>query len=152
MEIKRPKYTEKDDIPDIDIGWAVSPIKEDKHKRRENVSTNKISFTAGRGRAITIHSIIIKGDNAIVDEPVGFYKNNLSIIRIAFFSPSIIYFFDENKQLKVIDSAFCNTGAYDENKIMNKNALIDEGKIVDKYVKYDTIKKSNGKIVNSYRN
>jgi hypothetical protein len=35
---------------------------------------------------------------------------------------------------------------------MNKNALIDEGKIVDKYVKYDTIKKSNGKIVNSYRN
>ena len=35
---------------------------------------------------------------------------------------------------------------------MNKNALIDEGKVVDKYIKYDTIKKSNGKKLNSYRN
>ena len=95
---------------------------------------------------------MIKGDNIIVDEPVGFYKNNLSIIRIGFFSPSIIYFFDENKQLKVIETAFCNTGVYDENKNMNKNALIDEGKVVDKYIKYDTIKKSNGKLLNSYRN
>ena len=151
LEIKRPQYTEKDDIPDIDIGWAIAPIKEDRYTRIENVF-NKILFIVGWGRVITIYSIMIKGDNIVVDEPVGFYKNNLSIIRIGFFSPSIIYFFDENKQLKVIETAFCNTGVYDENKIMNKNALIDEGKIVDKYIKYDTIKKSNGKLLNSYRN
>ena len=152
LEIKRPKYTDKDDVPDIDIGWAVAPIKEDKYSRKENVLTNKILFIIGWGRVITIYSIMVKGDIAIADEPVGYYKNNLPIIRIGFFSPSIIYFFDDNKQLKVIDTAFCNTGPYDENKEMNKNALIDEGKVVDKYIKYDTIKKSNGKKLNSYRN
>ena len=152
LELKRPKYTDKDDVPDIDIGWAIAPIKEDKYYQKENMINNKILFIIGWGRVITIYSIMTKGDNAIVDEPVGFYKNNVPIIRIGFFSPSIIYFFDENKQLKVIDTAFCNTGAYDENKAMNKNALIDEGKVVDKYIKFDTIKKSDEKKLNSYRN
>ena len=46
--------------------------------------TNKILFILGLGRVITIYSIMVKGNNAIVDEPVGFYKNNLSIIRIGF--------------------------------------------------------------------
>ena len=79
LEIKRPKYTDKDDVPDIDIGWAVAPIKEDKYSRKENVLTNKILFIIGWGRIITIYSIMVKGDIAIADEPVGYYKNNLPI-------------------------------------------------------------------------
>ena len=152
LEIKKPKYADKDDIPDIDMGWAIPPIKENIYSKNENDINNKILFIVGWGRVVTIYLVITKGDNAFINDPIGFYKNDLPIIRIGFFSPSIIYFFDENKQLKVINSAFCNTGIFDENKSMNKKALIDEGKIVDKYIKFDSIKKGESKKINTYRN
>ena len=147
FELKKPKYADKNDIPDIDIGWGISPsdIKNGKIKSKE------ILFIVGWGQVITIYLITTKGDNAIIEEPIGFYKNDLPIIKLGFFSPSIIYFFDENKQIKVINTAFCDNGSYDEKNIINKEALIDEGKVIDKNIKYNIINISQEKKYNSYK-
>ena len=73
-----PKYADRNDTPDIDIGWGIPPsnIKNGKIKNKE------ILFIVGWGRVITIYSIITKGDNAIIEEPIGFYKNDLPIIKL----------------------------------------------------------------------
>ena len=151
LKIKKPKYAEKNDIPDIDIGWGVPPLDEIFIKNDKTIK-NKILFVLVWGKIITINHIIIKGENIKCEESIGFYKNNNSIIKIGFFSSSILYFFDDNKQIKLINIAFCNKGNFEENKIMNKNALVDEGKIIDKNINYDIIKRSNGKEFNSYKN
>ena len=152
FEFKKPKYANKDDIPDIDIGWGVPPqISEEIFTKKDKHIKNQILLVIGWGRVITIHSIFIKGDNVKCEESSGFYQNNSSIIRLGFFSPSILYFFDENKQMKVLNIAFCNNGAFDEKKEINKNALVDEGKLVDKNIKYNTIK-SGEKQFSCYRN
>lgn len=147
FELKMPKYADRNDIPDIDIGWGIPPsdIKNGKIKNKE------ILLIVGWGRVITIYSVITKGDNAIIEEPIGFYTNDLPIIKLGFFSPSIIYFFDENKQIKVINTAFCDSGPYDRNKSINKEALIDEGKVIDKNIKYNIINVNQEKKYNSYK-
>ena len=151
LEIKKPKYAERNDTPDIDIGWGLSPLDESFIKSNKKIK-NQILFVIGWGRVITINSIIIKGDNIRCGESIGFYKNNFPIIRIGFFSPSILYFFDENKQIKVINISFCNKGPFEENKEMNKNALVDEGKVVDKNIKFNKIKRSEERTFNDYKN
>ena len=151
LEIKKPKYAERNDVPDIDISWSVPPL-DDSFIKNDKKINNQILLVIGWGRVVTINSIIIKGDNIRCEESIGFYKNNNPIIKIGFFSQSILYFFDENKQIKVLNIAFCKKGPFDENKIMNKNALVDEGKIVDKNIKFNTIIRSEQRKFNSYKN
>ena len=151
LEIKKPKYAERNDVPDIDIGWSVPPLDESFIKNDKKIN-NQILLLISWGRVITINSIIIKGDNIRCEESIGFYKNNNPIIKIGFFSQSILYFFDENKQIKVLNIAFCNKGPFDENKVMNKNALVDEGKIVDKNIKFNTNIRSGERKFNNYKN
>ena len=153
IEIKKPKYANREDIPDIDIGWGIPPqISDEIFTINNKTIKNQILFIIGWGRVITINSIIIKGDNIRCEESIGFYQNKFPIIKLGFFSPSILYFFDENKQLKVLNIAFCNNGPFEENKEMKINALVDEGKVVDKNIKYNIIKRKGEKIFNNYRN
>ena len=154
LEIKKPKFAEKNDIPEIAFGWGILPqfCEDNYSKINEMKNDNKVLFIVGWGRIIYIYSVFIKGDNIKIEEPIGFYKNDLPIIKLGFYNSSIIYFFDENKQLRVINTAFCNFGLYDENKIINKYGLVDEGKIVDKNIKYNEIKITEEKKFNNYRN
>ena len=146
LEINKPKYAEKKDIPDIAIGWGIPPC------TKNDKINNEILLLLGWGKIITIYIILTKGDNIRIEDPVGYYINNSPIIKIGFYSSSIIYFFDENKKIKVLNSAFFNKGLYDENKNGNKDALVDEGKIVDKNIKYNFIKRNQNEKYENYNN
>ena len=153
-EIKKPNYVESDDIPDISLGWGICPIPEglSLKKLSEMKRDREILLAVGWGNAIVLYKIINKGESVHVKEPSGFYANNNSIVKLGFYSSSIIYFFDSTAQIRVLNTAFFNYGDYDENKLDNQNALIDNGKILDKNMKYNNISKEKDKEILTYRN
>ena len=153
-EIKKPNYVESNDIPDISMGWGICPVPEGtSHKKLLEMKRDKeILLAVGWGNAIVLYKIIVKGESAHIKEPIGFFANNNSIVKLGFFSSSIIYFFDSTAQIKVLNTAFFNYGDYDENKLDNQNALVDNGKILDKNMKYNNISKEKDKELLTYRN
>ena len=153
-EIKKPKFAEKNDIPDMSLGWGVRPVEEgiSQKKLSEKKRKKEILLAIGWGNIISLYGFLIKGDNIKIEGPIGFYQNNCAIIRLGFFAPSIIYFFDKNSQIKVINTSFCNYGKCEEIQIYdNKNALIDEG-VNFSNIKYNIITKTNEKEYHNYRN
>ena len=147
-EIKKPKYAEKNDIPDLSMGWGVPPVQEGISKNRGK----EILLAIGWGNVISLYGFLIKGDNIKVKGPIGFYINNCSIIKLGFYSSSIIYFFDKNSQIKIINTAFCNLGEYEDNTIYdNQTALIDKGENFNN-MKYNNLSKTNDKNYYNYRN
>jgi len=154
FEIKKPAYVESNDIPDISMGWGICPVPEGtSHKKLLEMKRDReILLALGWGNAIVLYKIIVKGENAHIKEPIGFFANNNSIVKLGFFSSSIIYFFDCTGQIRVLNTAFFNYGDYDENKLDNQNALIDNGKILDKNMKYNNISKEKDKELLTYRN
>ena len=154
FEIKKPKNAEKNDIPDISMGWGVRPLPESISQKKVNGKKREkeILLAIGWGTVITLYGFKNKGDNYKVEGPIGFYQNNKSIIRIGFFSPSIIYFFDKSTQIKVINTAFCNFGKFEDfERYDNRNALIDEGEKF-KNLKYNNASKTKEKEYYYYRN
>ena len=75
--------------------------------------------------------MILNGDGAKCH-----FINNCAVVRLGFISPSIIYFFDKNAEIKIINTAYTQYGDYHQEKkgefIYNKKALVEEGKIIDK--------------------
>ena len=147
FELKKPEYVEDNDIPDISLGWGNRPLTQGGTKKLSEGIVNKEIFLAvAWGNVISFYCITIKGDNFIHEGPIGFFENNISIIRLGFISSSIIYFFDKTAQLKIINTSFCDFGKYekieDKKFIYNKNALIDEGKILDPHMKKNNVSKN----------
>ena len=147
FELKKPEYVEDNDIPDISLGWGNRPLIQGGTKKLSEGIVNKEIFLAvAWGNVISFYCITIKGDNFIHEGPIGFFENNISIIRLGFISSSIIYFFDKTAQLKIINTSFCDFGKYekieDKKFIYNKNALIDEGKILDPHMKKNNVSKN----------
>ena len=153
FEIKKPKYAEKNDIPDISLGWGVRPISGVSQKKEHSKKREKeILLAVGWGNVITLYGFSSKGDKIIKEGPIGYYQNNYPIIRLGFFSVSIIYFLDKNSQIKALNSAFFNYGKYEENKVnTHNNALIDEGEKF-KNMKFNNIASIKEKEYNYYRN
>ena len=152
-EINKPNYAEKDDIPDTTLGWGFRPVEEgiSLKKKKDIVRKKELLLAVGWGNAINIYGFFI-GQKIEVEGPLGFYKNNCSIIRLGFIFPTIIYFFDKNGQIKAINTAFFNYGKIEDNKTMdNKNALIDEGNTF-RTLKYNNISKTAENKYLSYRN
>ena len=154
FEIKKPKYADKNDIPDISLGWGVPPISEEatkkkiSHKNREK----EVLLAVGWGNIISLYDILNKGVKFGHEVPIGFFQNNNAIIRLGFFSSSIIYFLDKSLQIKAINTAFFNYGKFDDNIIYeNKNALLDQGEKFNK-IKFNNILKTNEIEYNYYRN
>jgi len=153
-EIKKPNYVEGNYIPDISLGWGICPIPEGTSYKKllEMKREKEVLLTVGWGNAIVLYKLIIKGENAHIKEPIGFFVNNNPIVKLGFFSSSIIYFFDNTAQIRVLNTAFFNYGDYDESKIDCQNALIDNGKVLDKNMKYNNISKEKDKELLTYRN
>ena len=152
FEIKKPKYAEINDIPDISLGWGVRPIQVISQKKTDEKREKEILLAIGWGRVISLYGFLNKGDNYRIEGPIGFYINNETITRVGFFSVSIIYFFDKNSQIKSLNTAFFNYGKYEDNRLnANNNALIDEGEKF-KNMKFNNISSIKEKEYNYYRN
>ena len=152
-EIKKPSYTENNDIPDISLGWGIPPLQEGISLKKLGQREKEILLAVGWGKVITLYKVNQKGVSFHIKQAIGFFENNCSIIRLGFFSSSILYFFDKTAQIKVINTAFCDYGEYDNSKEKdNKNGLIDEGKILDKNMKYNILSKTEEKEYCHYRN
>ena len=157
FELKKPEYVEDDEIPDITMGWGGRPPSPAGQKKiSEGVNNKDTFFAISWGNVIHFYCIIYKADTFIPEGPIGFFENNIGIIRLEFISTSIIYFFDKTAQLKIINTSFCDYGKYeyDEDKKFeyNKNALIDEGKIFDPHIKKNIIHKYKDISLYTYRN
>ena len=157
FEIKKPDYVEENDLPDISLGWGNRPQPQaSKKKLSEGIVNKEIFLAVAWGNVILFYCINIKGDNFIHEGPIGYFENNISIVRLGFISSSIIYFFDKTAQLKIINTSFCDFGKYekieDKKFVYNKNALIDEGKILDPHMKKNNVSKRKDLELFTYRN
>jgi len=144
FEIDRPECYDDNctDIPDISFGWGCEPLENDLDntvmKLDETQRQNQILLAISWGQVIRIFSMNIKGEDMILngDGPKCHFINNSPVIRLGFISPSIIYFFDKNAEIKIINTAYTEYGDYHQIKkgefIYNKKALVEEGKIIDK--------------------
>ena len=147
FELKKPEYLTEDEIPDISLGYGTRPISNTNTKKlSENVGNRETFFAIAWGNVIHFYCVIYKSETFIPEGPIGYFENNIGIIRLGFISASIIYFFDKTAQLKIINTAFCDFGKYEANEdrkfVYNKNALIDEGKILDPHMKKNNISKN----------
>ena len=147
FELKKPDYVEENEIPDISWGFGGRPSSSTgKKKLSEGAGNKETIFAIGWGNVILFYCIIFKAETFIPEGPIGYFENNIGIIRLGFISASIIYFFDKTAQLKIINTSFCDFGKYETNEdkkfVYNKNALIDEGKILDPHMKKNNISKN----------
>ena len=143
FEIDRPDCYDESctDIPDISFGWGIEPLENEEDyaqmKLDESPGENQIILAVSWGQVIRIYSLNIKGEDIILngEGPKSYFINNAPVIRLGFISPSIIYFFDKNAEVKIINTAYTQYGEYHQEKkgefIYNKRALVEEGKIVD---------------------
>ena len=143
FEIDRPDCYDENcvDIPDISFGWGCEPFENEEDyaqlKLDENPRQNQIILAVSWGQVIRIYSLNIKGEDIILngEGPKSYFINNSPVIRLGFISPSIIYFFDKNAEIKIINTTYTQYGEYHQEKkgefIYNKRALVEEGKIID---------------------
>ena len=155
--LEKPNYVEENDIPDISLGWGNRPQPQaSKKKLSEGIVNKEIFLAIAWGNVILFYCISLKGENFTHEGPIGYFENNIAVVRLGFISSSIIYFFDKTAQLKIINTSFCDFGNYikieDKKFIYNKNALIDEGKILDPHMKKNNISKKKDLDLYTYRN
>ena len=144
FEIDRPDCYDENcpDVPDISFGWGCEPLENDADntvmKLEEIQRQNQILLAVSWSQVIRIYSMNIKGEDMILNGEGAkcHFINNSPVIRLGFISPSIIYFFDKNAEIKIINTAYTQYGEYQQEKkgefIYNKKALVEEGKIIDK--------------------
>ena len=161
------KIENNDFLPDISIGWGCEPIigKDNiilcGNNIEDNLKKNQILISIAWNKIIKFFTIdVLPGEQGDISislhskKSVGYLINNTGIIRIGFISPSIIYIFDKNFNVKIINTAYCNYGDFDskKNDINNKNinnnfindkAFLEKGFVVDPNIK--TINLSNEK-------
>ena len=143
FEIDRPDCYDETcpDVPDISFGWGCEPLDSDDNtvmKLDEIQRQNQILLAVSWSQVIRIYSMNIKGEDMILNGEGAkcYFINNSPVIRLGFISPSILYFFDKNAEIKIINTAYTQYGEYHQEKkgefIYNKKALVEEGKIIDK--------------------
>ena len=156
FELKKPDYVEENEIPDISLGLGGRPMPKTGTKKLSETGNLETFFAVSWGNVILFYCIIFKAETFIPEGPIGYFENNIGITRMGFISTSIIYFFDKTTQLKIINTSFCDYGKYEANEdkkfIYNKNALIDEGKILDPHMKRINISKNKDIQLYSYIN
>ena len=144
FEVERPDCYDENcpDVPDISFGWGCEPFENDTDnnvtKLDEIQRQNQILLAVSWSQVIRIYSMNIKDEDMILNGEGAkcHFINNIPVIRLGFISPSIIYFFDKNAEIKIINTAYTQYGEYHQEKkgefIYNKRALVEEGKIIDK--------------------
>ena len=163
FEIDRPDCYDENciDIPDISFGWGCEPFEtEDDYAQMKLDDTprqNQIILAVAWSQLIRIYSLSIKGEDIILngEGPKSYFINNSPVIRLGFISPSIIYFFDKNAEVKIINTAYTQYGEYIQEKkgefIYNKKALVEEGKIIDPNLIKINISNKDKQVLYCYR-
>ena len=163
FEIDRPDCYDENcpDIPDISFGWGCEPFENESDntvmKLDDIQRQNQILLAVSWSQVIRIYSMNIKGEDMILngDGAKCYFINNSPVIRLGFISPSIIYFFDKNAEIKIINTAYTQYGEYHQEKkgefIYNKKALVEEGKIIDKNLIKINVSNVEGKNLFCYR-
>ena len=142
FEIPKPNFVPDNItiVPDISFGWGCPPLEYNDIGGIEQIRENTIIFAVTWNNVITLYSIKLQKDDLVLDGdgPISYFVNDSPIVRLGFVSPSIIYFFNEDGMIKIMNTAFTTYGEYNpDNKectVYNKTALVDEGKIVDEYL------------------
>ena len=166
-----------DFLPDISIGWGCEPIigKDNiiltGNSTEDNLKKNVILISIAWDKVIKFFTIDVlpgeQGDISITlhsKKSVGYLINNSGIIRIGFISPSIIYIFDKNFNVKIINTAYCIYGNFDNknininnnninNNFINDKAFLEKGFVVDPNIKKINLSNDNSglKKKNCYR-
>lgn len=163
FEIDRPDCYDENciDIPDISFGWGCEPFENEEDysqlKLDDTPRQNQIFLAVSWGQLIRIYSLSIKGEDIILngEGPKSYFVNDSPVIRLGFISPSIIYFFDKNAQIKIINTAYTQYGEYHQEKpgefIYNKRALVEEGNVVDPHLIKINVSNDSSKELFCYR-
>ena len=162
FEIDRPDCYDENcpDVPDISFGWGCEPLDETDNtvmKLDDIQRQNQILLAVSWSQIIRIYSMNIKGEDMILNGEGAkcYFINNSPVIRLGFISPSILYFFDKNAEIKIINTAYMQYGEYHQEKkgefIYNKKALVEEGKIIDKNLIKINVANSDKKELFCYR-
>ena len=163
FEVERPECYDENcpDIPDISFGWGCEPLENDTDSNLMKLDDiqrqNQILLAVSWGQVIRIYSMNIKDEDMVLngDGAKCHFINNCAVIRLGFISPSIIYFFDKNAEIKIINTAYTQYGDYHQEKkgefIYNKKALVEEGKIIDKNLLKINVSNDPNKELSCYR-
>ena len=161
----------EDILPDISIGWGCEPLigKDGNilggNNLEDNNKKNQILICVSWDKILKFYSIdVLPGEQGNINialhgkNSIGYLINNSPIIRIGFISPSIIYFFDKNFKIKIINTAYCIYGDYNNiindhnNIIINERAFLEKGFVVDPNIKKMNLSNENEmKKKNCYR-
>ena len=152
-----------DFLPDISIGWGCEPlIGKDNiiinvNNTDDNLKKNQILISIAWDKIIKFFTIdVLPGEEGDISislhskKTIGYLINNSGIIRIGFISPSIIYIFDKNFNIKIINTAYCIYGNFDSknndinnNNIINDKAFLEKGFVVDPNIKKINLSNDN---------
>jgi WD40 repeat protein len=165
FKFEKPKYFKDVFVPDISFGVGYVPNTSDPEFMSESIMeiTGNQSFIQGQmnidyskpqillsiswGKIIYIYCLPINNGAIHGFTSVGHYINSSPIIRMGFLSTSIIFFFDKQKFVKVINSSLITPGEVrlnteSESPIQyidsNKKPELEEGRIVDPDICFQT--------------
>ena len=106
-----------------------------------NFSKTQILLALSWFCKITVYAIPIVNKKIEFPMLIGYYINKIPIMRISFFSNSIIFFFDEEKKIKTI-----NTNSLSKEEILKEDN--SEGYLIDKNIESNFTPKNSEKFYN----
>lgn len=149
FEFERPNYLGETTIPDVSYGIGKPPVSFS--VKTEDVKS-QILLCISWGKVIYVFLLPIC--STLYSEPVqiGYFINAYNIHRSGFLAGSLIFFFDEQKFVKVIDSRQVNigrvkiadgTGTKGVKDIIvpqdNSKAELDPGRLIDPDIKFQSL-------------
>ena len=133
--LNKPKYLDKEIIPDASIGVG-KPI-ERYTPFGYNIEPNNILLTTiSWGNIIYIYKLLIKNKSINEGICIGHYINDSDILKIGFITNSIIYMYDKRNYLKILNTRKFQIGEFrkgnNENDIQTTNEIAElEQRIID---------------------
>ncbi|MCQ2817604.1 MAG: hypothetical protein MJ252_10100 [archaeon] len=148
FEFNKPKYISESAIPDICYGLGKPPVSF--NVKSDNIKS-QVLLCISWGKLIYVFLMPISKNQFNEPVQIGYYINTYNILRVGFLSESLIFFFDDQKFVKVIDSRQVNIGGVilkktDKNINQdieipkdNNKAELDPGRLIDPDIKYQCL-------------
>ena len=136
LEFSKPSFMKDTNyLPDVTVGLGKPPLS--LNIKSDNIIP-QLLLTIAWGRVIFLHLLPVVNCQLIEPTLLGHYVSAKPLIRIGFMAESLVYFFDENKVMKVIDTRRVVMGDLSVEKTLNEpiaqanNAIcqIDDGRVI----------------------
>ena len=126
-------------LPDAAVGLGKPPLS--LNIKSDNI-VPQLLLTIAWGRVIYLHLLPVVNSQLIEPTLLGHYVSPKHLIRIGFMAESLVYFFDENKVMKVIDTRRVVMGNLSVEKTLNEPIAqpdnyicqIDDGRVIDQNI------------------